>query len=213
VRACVRAWEGLWGLPLWGCLCGCLCFFWGGGADCFGCTGVVAQTALSLRLAEKKRREYDSAWGRLVEWMSDRGVSELVPAVLNEYISRVCAGHGSDYLARVTRASAVWMCELGGCELCCDRVTWKLVEGLKRASRLGVSAFLSSSQVLLIKNAGDSKVKWVVLLGMALALRPSEMVVSGLSCFNKALGVFRTKWSKLRSWVGMSSVPRWWVSV
>ncbi len=134
-------------------LCSGLC-------KCWCSPGVVAQQVLSLRLGEQKRKQYESCWERLREWMEDKGEAELGPEVLNEYIARKCTGMGSDYLARHTRASAVWLCELARCALPCDRITWKLVEGIKRSSKLGVSVILSVDQVILVSGSPGSKVKW-----------------------------------------------------
>ena len=175
------------------------------GAAVLGCaglivplpTGVVAKTALDLRLTcQRKRKEYESAWSRLVSWMEDARQCLLTPAVLDEYICRVCIGGSSEYLAKVTRAAAVWVCELERCALPCDRVTWKLVKGLERRSALGVRAVLDEDQVLMVLGYANVKVKWVVSLGMAVGARASEMVSSCLEGYDPARQVFRTKWSK-----------------
>jgi len=101
---------------------------------------------MDLRLGDKKKAEYSKVWDRLIEWCHNKGITELTSWALNDYIARVCTQYSSDWLARNTRASAVWVAEVWGAELPCDRITWKLVEGLRRSSKLGVARVLTAVQ-------------------------------------------------------------------
>jgi len=157
--------------------------------------GAANKLALEMRLSDKKLKDYEVLWRRVVEWMEQKGEVFLTQSLFNEFLAVRCCGEKSDWMARNARASVCWVCQMFGCLSPVDKITYKLVEGKTRQSKVGGAVTLSWDQVQRVLGAVDCKAKWVLVLGLSLALRPGEVQAGTLSGF-KDRGVFRAVFSK-----------------